>query len=92
MDSINLVAKPRFRGRINEFSSVAAAFLILPMVLAVSGFKERLIMLLFSVSITLLLGVSAIYHRVDWKIGMQRWMRQLDHSLIFIAIEATYTP
>ena len=43
MDSINLVAKPRFRGRIHEFSSVAAAFLILPMVLAVSGFKERII-------------------------------------------------
>ena len=92
MDSINLVAKPRFRGRIHEFSSVAAAFLILPMVLAVSGLKERLIVLLFSVSITLLLGVSAIYHRVDWKIGVQRWVRQLDHSLIFIAIAATYTP
>lgn len=92
MDPINLVVKPRFRGRIHEFSSVVAAFLILPMVLSVSGFKERLIILLFSVSITLLLGVSAIYHRIDWKISMQRWMRQLDHSLIFIAIAATYTP
>jgi len=92
MDSINLAFKPRFRGRIHGVSSVVAACLILPMVFSVSGVKERLVLLLFSVSITLLLGVSSLYHRIEWKISVERWMRQLDHSLIFIAIAATYTP
>jgi hemolysin III len=92
MDSINLAFKPRFRGGIHGVSAVAAASLIVPMVFSVSGVKERLVMLLFSVSITLLLGVSALYHRIDWNIGTERWIRQLDHSLIFVAIAATNTP
>jgi hemolysin III len=38
-------------------------------------------------------GVSALYHRVDWKSTRVRtWMRRLDHSTILLLIAGTYTP
>ena len=37
--------------------------------------------------------MSAIYHRVNWvSAGARRWMRRLDHSMIFLLIAGTYTP
>ena len=38
------------------------------------------------------LGTSALYHRVSWRENIRRWMRRLDHSMIFVLIAATYTP
>jgi hemolysin III len=36
---------------------------------------------------------SATYHRVHWRsVHARRWMRKLDHSMIFILIAGTYTP
>lgn len=37
-------------------------------------------------------GVSALYHRVDWPPDARRWMRRLDHSMIFVLVAGTYTP
>ena len=40
-----------------------------------------------------LFGVSAIYHRHNWvSATARRWMRRLDHSMIFLLIAGTYTP
>ena len=39
-----------------------------------------------------LLGTSALYHRVTWRPQARRWMRRLDHSMIFVLIAGTYTP
>ena len=40
-----------------------------------------------------LLGTSALYHRVTWRRpNARRWMRRLDHSMIFVLIAGTYTP
>jgi hemolysin III len=39
-----------------------------------------------------LLGTSALYHRVTWRPKARRWMRRLDHSMIFVLIAGTYTP
>ena len=38
-------------------------------------------------------GASALYHRIDWKsLAARRWMRRLDHSMIYLLIAGTYTP
>ena len=38
-------------------------------------------------------GVSALYHRVNWRSTRVRtWMRRLDHSTILLLIAGTYTP
>src|SRR6185312_17108738 len=39
-----------------------------------------------------LFGTSALYHRVTWRPTARRWMRRLDHSMIFVMIAGTYTP
>ncbi len=48
---------------------------------------------IYAVSLSALLGTSALYHRVNWKRSNARlWMRRLDHSMIFFLIAGTYTP
>jgi len=38
-------------------------------------------------------AVSAVYHRVNWKSAdARKWMRRLDHSMIFVLIAGSYTP
>ena len=39
-------------------------------------------------SVAALFGTSALYHRV----GARRWMRRLDHTMIFVLIAGSYTP
>ena len=48
---------------------------------------------IYAVSLSALLGTSALYHRVNWKRpSTRRWMRRLDHSMIFLLIAGTLTP
>ena len=49
--------------------------------------------LIYSVSVAALFGTSALYHRINWtSLSKRRWMRRLDHSMIFVLIAGTYTP
>jgi len=47
---------------------------------------------IYAVAVSALLGTSALYHRVTWRPKARRWMRRLDHSMIFVLIAGTYTP
>ncbi len=46
----------------------------------------------FAVAVSALLGTSALYHRVTWRPDVRRWMRRLDHSMIFVLIAGSFTP
>jgi hemolysin III len=47
----------------------------------------------YAASLSALLGVSALYHRINWRRPeIRRWMRRLDHSMIFLLIAGTVTP
>jgi hemolysin III len=46
----------------------------------------------FAVAVSALLGVSALYHRVEWQPAARRRMRRLDHAMIFVLIAASNTP
>jgi hemolysin III len=47
----------------------------------------------YAASLVALFGVSALYHRINWRsVSARRWMRRLDHSMIFVLIAGTYTP
>jgi hemolysin III len=86
-------SKPRLRGVSHEWaffiSLVAGATLI---VAAPSG-HARLAMAIYGFSLSGLLGTSALYHRVNWRRPeIRRWMRRLDHSMIFLLIAGTVTP
>jgi hemolysin III len=63
------------------------------LVLAATGTRNRLALAVYAASLISLFGVSAVYHRVNWRsLSARRWMRRLDHSMIFMLIAGTYTP
>jgi hemolysin III len=83
--------KPKLRGVVHEYSFpvslVAGALLVY---LASSG---RIALAVYAISLSALLGTSALYHRVNWRRPSARlWMRRLDHSMIFMLIAGTVTP
>jgi hemolysin III len=85
-------AKPRLRGVSHLWgfpvSLACGAALI---ALAPSG-RGLIAAVIYGAAVSGLLGTSALYHRVDWRPPARRWMRRLDHSMIFVLIAASYTP
>lgn len=84
--------KPRLRGVSHQFSFFVA---VLAMVWLVNRCTTRigaLVSLVFGMSLTLMLGTSALYHRVDWTPMARQRMRRLDHAAIFLLIAGGYTP
>jgi hemolysin III len=47
---------------------------------------------IYAVTVVLLFGTSALYHRVAWGPTGRAVMKRLDHSMIFLLIAGTYTP
>jgi hemolysin III len=54
--------------------------------------RRTLVALIYGLSLSALLGVSALYHRVTWSAAARRRMGRLDHSMINVLIAGTYTP
>jgi hemolysin III len=86
-------SKPRLRGVSHEwafFFSLAAGGALV--VTAPSG-RAAAVAAIYAGSLSALLGVSALYHRINWRRPeIRRWMRRLDHSMIFLLIAGTVTP
>ena len=85
--------KPRLRGVSHEwafFVSVVAGALL---VVAAPTSRATAAVAIYAASLSALLGVSALYHRINWRRPeIRRWMRRLDHSMIFLLIAGTVTP
>jgi hemolysin III len=90
------LAKPRLRGWIHVYCAVAAAIAGTALVAvswAEASKRAGHSTLTYVLAVVALFAVSATYHRVDWKSAINRkWMRRLDHSMIFVLIAGSYTP
>src|SRR5262245_28080876 len=53
---------------------------------------RMLVALVYGLSLSALLGVSALYHRVTWSVRARRHVGRLDHSMINVLIAGTFTP
>ena len=85
--------KPKLRGWIHEGAFPVSVLAGAVLVALASGGRERAALLIYAISLSALLGTSALYHRVNWKRpATRRWMRRLDHSMIFLLIAGTLTP
>jgi hemolysin III len=84
--------KPRLRGLLHEI----AFFTSIPAGLALVAFAQttsaKVAAVVYALGVSGLYGTSAAYHRGNWSERGRRWMRRLDHSMIFVLIAATYTP
>lgn len=85
--------KPRLRGVSHEYAFFVSLFLGAGLIVLARGSEARIAVAIYAVSLSALFGVSALYHRVDWRRPeTRRWMRRLDHAMIFLLIAGTVTP
>jgi hemolysin III len=87
-----LPVKPRLRGVFHQYAFFVSLAFAVGLILAASDGRARLAASIYAAAVSALLGTSALYHRVTWRPAARRWMRRLDHSMIFVLIAGTYTP
>jgi hemolysin III len=84
--------KPKLRGVSHQVAFFVSLGCGVGLILAASDGRARLAASIYAVAVSALLGTSALYHRVTWRPTARRWMKRLDHSMIFVLIAGTYTP
>jgi hemolysin III len=85
--------KPRLRGVTHEWAFFISLFLGAGLIVAADTPRATLAVSIYAVSLSALFGTSALYHRINWRRPeIRRWMRRLDHTMIFILIAGTTTP
>lgn len=87
------VFKPRLRGVLHQWAFAVSLLTGIALMFEAASVRARLAVAVYALSVAALFGTSALYHRVDWRtLGARRWMRRLDHTMIFVLIAGTYTP
>jgi hemolysin III len=85
--------KPTWRGRIHEWAFFVVLGLVPALLMIAPSGEARLAAGIYAFSLAGLFGSSALYHRVTWRRpSARRWMRRVDHAMIFVLIAGTYTP
>ncbi|MFC5500955.1 hemolysin III family protein [Lysinimonas soli] len=84
--------KPSWRGWIHAgtFPLAIAAGIVL--IVFADGVAAKVSSAVFMATSLLLFGISAVYHRFNWKPSTLATFRRIDHSNIFLLIAGTYTP
>jgi hemolysin III len=85
-------AKPRLRGVFHQYAFFVSLAAGVALALHAPDGRGRAAVVIYAIALSGLLGVSALYHRITWPPARRRWMRRLDHSMIFVLIAGTYTP
>src|SRR5919201_6572365 len=87
------LAKPRLRGVSHQWAFFVSVATGTALVLAAPAGRATIAAGIYAASVAGLFGASALYHRITWdSMTARRWMRRLDHSMIFLVIAGTYTP
>jgi hemolysin III len=84
--------RPRFRGVSHQYAFFASLITGAVLIFVAPTRKATTAAAIYAASVSGLFGASALYHRVTWRPATRRWMRRLDHSMIFVLIAGTYTP
>jgi len=88
-----LSEKPTLRGVFHQIGAVVAVVCGASLALWAPTPRGALAAALYAMSLVVLFGVSATYHRVNWRTPEARArMRRADHASIFVLIAGTYTP
>src|SRR6516164_7157081 len=91
-----VLRKPRARGWIHVYAAavaIIAGATLVSVSWAVVSARAGLATLLYTATIVAMFAVSGAYHRIHWKSETARkWMKRVDHSMIFVFIAGSYTP
>lgn len=72
-----------------------AVFASTPLLIKAARQPDRIHMIALGVFITsmiLLYGASTLYHTLDLSEKINKWLKKIDHMMIFVLIAGTYTP
>ena len=90
---MDIELKPRLRGVFHQYAFYVAMVAGAVLVAVSDSARELVATWIYAVALAAMFGVSALYHRVNWRSTRVRtWMRRLDHSTILLLIAGTYTP
>jgi hemolysin III len=84
--------KPRLRGVFHELGFYAALGLGVALVATAEGGRARVAAAVFSTSVIVCFGASALYHRPTWTPHVRAWLARLDHAGVYLLIAGSYTP
>jgi hemolysin III len=92
MSTLPPPTKPLLRGVSHEVGAAFALAGLVVLVREAPGPRAALAAGIYGLTLTALLGVSALYHRPRWGARARLVLRRLDHAAIFLLIAGTYTP
>jgi hemolysin III len=84
--------RPRLRGVSHQFAAFVASGAGLSLVAMAPSPRAAAACAVYAITLALMFGTSAVYHRVTWSPPARARMRRLDHAAIFLIIAGTYTP
>lgn len=87
-----VAGQPSLRGVSHQIACFIALGAGLMLIASAQSARAGACATIYAVSLTLLFGVSASYHRVKWGTLAQQLWKRIDHAMIFVFIGATYTP
>jgi hemolysin III len=83
--------RPLLRGVLHQAGFVVALAVGILLVLNTHDARQSVAAGVFATSVAVMLGLSALYHRVAWRPHVRLWMRRADHAGIYILIAGSYT-
>ncbi|MFZ5446057.1 MAG: PAQR family membrane homeostasis protein TrhA [Myxococcota bacterium] len=84
--------KPRWRGSFHAMGFFASLFGIAELAMSPTEGWRYAAGLVYATSLTLMLGLSGLYHRPMWSHAARNRLRMADHVGVFFLIAGTYTP
>lgn len=84
--------KPKLRGWLHLATAPLAFISFLVLLVLADRPVQRAGAAVFMVCAVALFVVSAVYHTGTWREGVERTLRRVDHSNIFLMIAGSYTP
>ncbi|MCC7365043.1 MAG: hemolysin III family protein [Dehalococcoidia bacterium] len=85
-------SRPRLRGYVHLVAAIVAPFALIALLARAHSAASYAGAAVFGAGMMGLFSVSASYHLYGWNTRFRPIFRRLDHSMIFIAVAAFYTP
>lgn len=84
--------KPRLRGVSHEIGFFVALVAGTWIVATAGSALAKGATAIYAVTLALMLGISASYHRGTWRTRVEMRWKRADHAMIFLFVAGTYTP
>ena len=83
---------PLLRGYVHLAVAIVTPFALVRLLIIADSPRDLIGSAVFGGSLILMYTTSAIYHVFPWRPHYRRFLRTIDHSMIFVLIAGTYTP